>query len=484
MRLGKNFTTMFTVSLLFGFTSYAFASGSDHAFQTSGPNIALKKVASQSSRSEWSTPTDPQGAVDGIKNGNFGFHTNEELNPWWQVDLGANYKLDWVVLNNREDCCSDRARTVQVLVSTDGVNFKKMYEHDGGNFGGVTSGAPLFVALSHSVGRYIRLQLNEVNSFHLDEVEVFGTMSSASPAINKSATQWVPFNGTIPANAVVGGSENGMPMYVGRMAFQGGQHPGKIISGKFCNIGWGGKEYSFDKGFEVLTAPANSLTWVEYTGAVPTNAIFGGFNDEAGREPLYIAKHEYNGGVHCGKLWANACNIGWGGKEIVLNQKIYVLATAPTKFKSTGQKGSYTSWVEKWELPTAGKSAVVFTAVAANDIHIAFSGAAKTLDPMYEIVIGGWGNTKTAVRRKSQGPGIAEKLGGIRKPGVADQYWMMVDKDTKTISAGFGPYVGQNVVIETKDPNFLSNVKYVAFSSWNTPIEFWDVNTYSMEGGQ
>jgi hypothetical protein len=29
------------------------------------------------------------GAVDGIKNGKFGFHTAEQKNPWWPVDLGS-----------------------------------------------------------------------------------------------------------------------------------------------------------------------------------------------------------------------------------------------------------------------------------------------------------------------------------------------------------------------------------------------------------
>ena len=44
---------------------------------------------------------DAAGAVDGVKNGQWGFHTQHEPNPWWQVDLQAPVQLDRVVLWNR-----------------------------------------------------------------------------------------------------------------------------------------------------------------------------------------------------------------------------------------------------------------------------------------------------------------------------------------------------------------------------------------------
>jgi len=31
---------------------------------------------------------DAAGGVDGVKNGSWGFHTDNENDPWWQVDLG------------------------------------------------------------------------------------------------------------------------------------------------------------------------------------------------------------------------------------------------------------------------------------------------------------------------------------------------------------------------------------------------------------
>ncbi len=136
-------------------------------------NLARGKQASQSSTSQWSNANDAQGAVDGIINGSYAFHTNNERNPWWQVDLGDRAELTEVRIFNRLDCCAERARTVQVLLSDDARNWRTVYRHSGGAFGG-KDGKPLVVNLGGESARYLRLQLNELNWFHLDEVEVCG----------------------------------------------------------------------------------------------------------------------------------------------------------------------------------------------------------------------------------------------------------------------------------------------------------------------
>lgn len=45
---------------------------------------------------------DAAGAVDGIVNEPWGFHTDIEQSPWWQVDLQAPLKLDRVVALRKE----------------------------------------------------------------------------------------------------------------------------------------------------------------------------------------------------------------------------------------------------------------------------------------------------------------------------------------------------------------------------------------------
>jgi hypothetical protein len=146
-------------------------------------NLARGKPASQSSTSEWSRAHDAQGAVDGVINGGFAFHTANQANPWWQVDLGGTYRLSEVRLYNRLDCCGERARTVQVMLSGDGRAWRTVYRHDGSLFGG-QDGKPLVVSLNGETARHVRLRLNEANWFHLDEVEVMGGDEASNPAID------------------------------------------------------------------------------------------------------------------------------------------------------------------------------------------------------------------------------------------------------------------------------------------------------------
>jgi hypothetical protein len=140
---------------------------------TNSLNIALNKPSQQSSLSEWSRgPDEARGGNDGLKGGNWGFHTAEEQNPWWQVDLEKSYWIGEIRIYNRRDF-AERARTIQVLLSKDGLNWKKVYSHDGTPWGG--DGKPLSVYPQTGTDgfRFVRLQLNERTFLHLDEVEVY-----------------------------------------------------------------------------------------------------------------------------------------------------------------------------------------------------------------------------------------------------------------------------------------------------------------------
>jgi hypothetical protein len=138
-------------------------------------NLALNKPARQSS----ARYPGSQGGVDGIKNGQFGFHTEEEPNAWWDVDLQHTVAISEVRVFNRRDN-ADRARTLQVLLSQDGATWTRVYAHGGSIFG--ADGQPLRIPLNGAVGRWVRLQLAESNFLqlnstdylHLDEVEVLG----------------------------------------------------------------------------------------------------------------------------------------------------------------------------------------------------------------------------------------------------------------------------------------------------------------------
>lgn len=144
-----------------------------------GGNVAKGKPATQSSLSRYSTAEGAGGAVNGIKTGRFGFHTEVEANPWWSVDLGRTHALDGILVYNRLDDCRDRIRTLRITISEDGRAWTAVYEHNNRPpFGGiepVDGVPPLLVPLNGARARYVKLECTERTALHLDQVEVFGS---------------------------------------------------------------------------------------------------------------------------------------------------------------------------------------------------------------------------------------------------------------------------------------------------------------------
>lgn len=123
------------------------------------------------------TQQDAAGACDGVRDGKWGFHTESNPSPWWQVDLGAATDIRRVVVYNRTDSPGVEARAahIMVLVSDDGQDWREVYRHDGTPFLGTPDGKPLIVRLDACCARFVRLQLPEPGYFYLDEVEVYST---------------------------------------------------------------------------------------------------------------------------------------------------------------------------------------------------------------------------------------------------------------------------------------------------------------------
>ena len=164
-------------------------------------NLALNRPTLVSSTSIYSKhkdiTKDGGGAVDGDKHrGMYGFHTNKENSPWWQVDLGEGAVIQEIKVYNRASDAG-RARTMRVLLSDDGKMWRQVHDQGGKSF------STLKVPLNRVSARYLRLQLSEKNWFHLDEVEVLGTRgnsvsqsqpsekeSTAPPAGHWSSSEW------------------------------------------------------------------------------------------------------------------------------------------------------------------------------------------------------------------------------------------------------------------------------------------------------
>lgn len=149
-------------------------------------NLARGKRASQSSDG-WGGKAEM--AVDGNKNpamaGKSVSHTADgDKLPWWEVDLGAVYKVVAVRVFNRGDCCAERlaASATVVLVSDqpfpnpNGMasqrkrvfpiqGVKPMYDFP-------TGGMPV---------RFVRVQMQKPGALHLAEIEVVGEPKPMQP---------------------------------------------------------------------------------------------------------------------------------------------------------------------------------------------------------------------------------------------------------------------------------------------------------------
>ncbi len=138
-----------------------------------GINIALNKTAFQSSYFP-GLQQDSSGAVNGIKDGTFGFHTDFEERAWWMLDLGSPSRFDQIVIYNRMDeNCKARSASLSVMISRTGLDdWTTLYDHNGGVFGGI-DGNPLQIECNATVARFVRIQLRETNYLHLDEVEIY-----------------------------------------------------------------------------------------------------------------------------------------------------------------------------------------------------------------------------------------------------------------------------------------------------------------------
>ena len=168
------------------------------------------------------TETDARGGCDGIKDGKYAFHTGQEPNPWWQVDLGEVVPISRVVVFNRLDYAPGlhNADNLRILTSEDGKQWTLRHENKGKHFGGISGAPPLEVRFKEDEvrGRFVRLQIPSAAPIflHLDEVEVYGpaaperNLALHRPANQSSISQWSTAKPLKPPNTPPAVSDRGV----------------------------------------------------------------------------------------------------------------------------------------------------------------------------------------------------------------------------------------------------------------------------------
>lgn len=183
------------------------------------------------------TAADAAGAVDGVKNGRYGFHAGLEPNPWWQVDLGRSQPLSKVIVYNRLDYQPGlhNADHLLILTSDDGRQWTRLYDNAGKHFGGVGQGEPLTVDLAAGSAepvqaRFVRLQIKSQQPifFHLDEVEIYG---SANPETNIALHRPAQQSSLSPWSRGLGGSGTLCSLDAVQISFDPASPAGLAIGG-------------------------------------------------------------------------------------------------------------------------------------------------------------------------------------------------------------------------------------------------------------
>lgn len=137
-------------------------------------NIAIDKKTRQSSLHPW-IPDQKLNATSGILTGSFQFHTDKEMNAWWEVDLEEPCEIEIIRLFNRCDSASERCNHIQIELGLDEKSLQVILEkYDDKVIGGIDGEFLEWCPKKPRLGRIIRITSLNDDYFHLDQVEVLG----------------------------------------------------------------------------------------------------------------------------------------------------------------------------------------------------------------------------------------------------------------------------------------------------------------------
>ncbi|XP_077981785.1 C3 and PZP-like alpha-2-macroglobulin domain-containing protein 8 [Glandiceps talaboti] len=121
-----------------------------------------------------------------------------------------------------------------------------------------------------------------------------------------------------------------------------------------------------------------------------------------------------------------------------------------------------------FDKPLIGFS-VNFKVKAKNDAHIGLSAGPQDKPAMYEIVIGGWRNTKSVIRRaKHSELRVEASTPGILSPNEFREFWISYNNGVIRV----GKEGDQEAFMEWTDPDPLP-VKYLGYSTgWGSDGQF------------
>jgi hypothetical protein len=150
-----------------------------------GHNLLSRgKPCVQSSLSVWSQGAtlaeDAGQAVNGQIDGTQKFHTEKEINPWWQIDLEQSCAVSRIVIYNAAFHTRDRLRNFKIFVCSNGDDWVEIHsKEDDLPVGSLLTG-PFKLDLDPALAfRFMRIVMLGEDFLHLDQVEIYGDAVNA-----------------------------------------------------------------------------------------------------------------------------------------------------------------------------------------------------------------------------------------------------------------------------------------------------------------
>ncbi|XP_035862493.1 uncharacterized protein LOC116058018 isoform X3 [Sander lucioperca] len=150
----------------------------------------------------------PERAIDGNRASNYGQGscsvTNNDLKPWWRLDLLKTYQINTVTITNRGDCCPERINGAEIRIGNS--------LNDNGNdnprcavISSIKAGTSQTFACNRMEGRYVNIVIPGRREYlTLCEVEVTGQALDTNIARRGNVIQSSLYGNDVPARAIDG----------------------------------------------------------------------------------------------------------------------------------------------------------------------------------------------------------------------------------------------------------------------------------------
>jgi hypothetical protein len=116
-----------------------------------------------------------------------------------------------------------------------------------------------------------------------------------------------------------------------------------------------------------------------------------------------------------------------------------------------GRGGNTQTYDTIFDQPLGPDKSLIFRVKAANDAHVGFFGADQSTSEVYEIVLGGWGNTQSVIRESNQGRNqVVVPTPGLVSGDEMRPFWATANNGL--IRVGRGLTIGDDEFMRWQDP--------------------------------